>query len=147
MGNWKERKSTSDLTVLGDDEGHVRNVGGLLTAVRQDTMYPSRSNYELTQRNGDVLWLAGSASLSRQLGPVDVGHFIKASFEGWGQSPNGKFKNIHVSVYEGEPTPVMLAWPGYAEMHAKPKKAATPLTVVPSVDDDFSDDDGLDMPF
>ena len=112
---WTKRDPVSNLVVLGDDEGQVRKVGGLLAAVTQDQQYPSRNNYELVQKDGNSIVVAGSASLSRQIFPKDVGKFLKATFLGWGKSPNGKFKQIEVNIWDGEPNDEMRRWPRYDE--------------------------------
>jgi hypothetical protein len=97
-------------------------------------MYPARQNYELVQKNGDSIHLAGSASLSRQIGVTDVGHFIKCEFKGWGKAANGKFKVIEVQIWNDEPTPEMKAWPRWRECQPmlEPSKKAKP-------DDSFED--------
>lgn len=118
---WNKREPVSNLVILGDDEGNVKKVGGLLAAVTQDSMYPNRHNYELVQKNGDSINLAGSASLSRQIAPGDVGKFLKAEFIGWGKSANGKFKQIVVYLWDGEPNEEMRKWPRFAEFHGNGK--------------------------
>ena len=130
---WNKREPASNLVILGDDEGNVASVSGLLVAVTQDTMYPNRMNYELVQRSGDSLHLAGSASLGRQIGPHDVGKFVKCAFAGWGKSANGKFKQIEVNVWEGDPTEAMKSWPRYGEPH-KPAAHATPAAKHPKAE-------------
>ena len=109
------------------------------------------------QRNGDSVWLAGSASIGRQVFPADVGKFVKAAFKGWGTSANGKFKDIEVLIFDGEPTAEMKKWPRWAEVNAAPKakKDAKPEAEAapPPTDDDFSDfpeavdDEPSDLPF
>lgn len=147
---WKKRDPVSNLVILGDDEGQVRMVGGLLAAVTQDQQYPSRSNYELIQKDGNSVVVAGSASLGRQIFPRDVGKFLKAQFLGWGKSANGKFKQIEVNVWDGEPTEDMRKWPHYGEFanEAKPRQEGKA-----AADEDFSDfpaalrDEDDDLPF
>ena len=151
MSGWTKREPVSNLVILGDDEGCTTKVQGLLAALTQDTMYPNRSNYELVQKNGESIHLAGSASLSRQIGPADVGKFVRCEFKGWGKAANGKFKMIEVNIYEGEPTDALKAWPRWVELNspkpkaekAKPEPAkATPTTAT----DDFSDFPGATNP-
>jgi hypothetical protein len=146
---WTKREPVGNLVVLGDDEGQVEKVGGLLAALTQDTMYPGRNNYELVQRNGESVTLAGCASLSRQIGLTDIGHFIKCQFKGWGKSANGKFKDIEVLIWNDEPTAEMRAWPRYAEvqpeLEPKKKKAKKDEAM-----DDFPaalNDSSDDLPF
>lgn len=140
--SWTKREPVSNLIVLGDDEGNVRKVGGLLAAVTQDSMYPNRSNYEIVQKNGDSIILAGSASLGRQIAPGDVGKFVKAEFLGWGKAANGKFKQIEVFLWEGEHNEDMKKWPRFAEFHGNGKKAAPKAG---AKDESFSDfPDALD---
>lgn len=151
---WTKRDPVSNLVVLGDDEGNVRRVSGLLASVKQDTMYPNRHNYEIVKKDGDSLMLAGSASLSRQIAPSDVGKFLKAEFTGWGKSANGKFKIIDVQLWEGAPTPEMKVWPRWDELSGN-GKAATPKATkqAPATEsmDDFpaalEDEDSDDLPF
>jgi hypothetical protein len=120
---WSKREAVSNLVVLGDDEGTVKKVGGLLAAVNQDTVYAGRMNYELVQKNGESIMLAGSASLGRQIGPTDVGKFLKAEFIGWGKSANGKFKEIAVYIWDGEPNDDMKKWPRFAEFQKNGARA------------------------
>jgi len=145
---WNKREPVSNLVVLGDDEGNVAKAAGLLVAVTQDTMYPNRSNYELVQQNGDSLLLAGSASLGRQIGPHDVGKFVKCRFLGWGKAAAGKFKQIEVLIWEGDVSDAMRKWPRFGE----PAKAAHAPTPAPANGPGFDDvpgalgdseDDGL----
>jgi hypothetical protein len=134
---WKKREAVTDLVILGDDEGNVKKVGGLLAAVTQDKLYPANMNYELVQKNGESIVVAGSASLSRQISPTeDVGKFLKAEFMGWGNSRNGKFKEIDVLVWEDEPTDEMKKWPRWAEL----QKDGSPVADEPPISDDPDDD-------
>ncbi len=138
---WSKREPVSNLVVLGDDEGQVKKVGGLLASVKQDAQYPSRSNYELIQKDGESIMLAGSASIGRQLFPGDIGRFVKLTFMGWGSSKNGKFKEIEVNVFDGEPTDDMKKWPRYAELSRKPKGESADGDPGPTdTGDDFDDD-------
>lgn len=145
---WNKREPTSNLVVLGDEEGNKKKVGGLLIGCPKDRLYPDKTNYELVQQNGEVQVLSGSASLRNQLGESDIGKFVKCEFTGWGKSANGKYKAIDVNVWDGELNEVMKKWPRYDEFsNGKPKaKAAAPAT-----DDDFPGDnpadDDDDLPF
>jgi hypothetical protein len=145
---WSKRDPVSNLIILGDDEGQVRKVAGLLASVRQDQQYPARQNYELVQKDGESHWLAGSASLSRQLFPGDVGKFVKCVFTGWGKSANGKFKQIEVQVFDGEPTDEMKKWPRYTQVS---KKAAadggTPPVGDPPEEVPVDEEEDDDLPF
>lgn len=148
---WNKREPVSNLVILGDADENATKASGLLARVVPDTVYKERNNYELVQKNGESVMLAGSASLSRQIGQTDVGHFIKATFKGWGKSANGKFKDIEVLIYEGEPTPDMKAWPRWKELNSKspkPGKSAPveedetpPEEHIPDLDEDD------DLPF
>lgn len=149
--SWGKREPTSNLVILGDDEGCVKRVGGLLVRMIQDQQYPQRQNYEIVQKNGESIMVAGSASLSRQIFPADVGKFLKAEFTGWGKSPNGKFKQIEVNVWEGDLNDDMKKWPRIGEFtNGKPPVAAKAAA---KRDDDFSDfpealdDADSDLPF
>lgn len=156
---WAKREAVTNLVMLGDAEGHRKKVGGLLVGTPRDRMYPDKMNYELAQKDGEVLVLSGSANLSRQLNESDVGKFVKCEFTGWGRSANGKYKVIDVNVWDGEVTPDMKKWPLYAETHAKlaaPAKtngATKHAAPAPSEvdDDDFntqtSPDADDDLPF
>ena len=147
-----KREPGSDLIILGDDEGQAHRVGGLLASTRQDNMYPSRLNYELVQKSGDSVWVAGSASLGRQLGPADVGRFVKCTFEGWGKSANGKFKIIEVLVSDDNLPPELLRWPRYEEIQRK-VKTAQPYGELPPLDEtqrdvnELEEDDDDSLPF
>lgn len=145
-----KREAVTDLIVLGDDEGQVKKAGGLLAATRQDTMYPSRLNYELVQKNGESKWLAGSASLGRQLGPEDVGRFIKCTFKGWGRSGSGKFKEIEVLVSDDDLPEELLNWPRYDEIQRKKNSLVDepPLDETQKDTVEFeNDDDDSELPF
>jgi len=148
---WTKREPVSNLVVFGDDEGQVKKAWGLLVQLTQDTMYPARNNYELVQKNGESITLAGCASLSRQIGVTDVGHFVKCEFKGWGHSANGKFKDIEVFIWNDEPTAEMKAWPRWRESQPslEPAKKGAAVKKDEAFDDfptklDESDDD---LPF
>lgn len=150
MGWTKQESVASNLVTLGDDDGHVKKVGGLLAAIKQDPN-PKYKNplYELVQKDGSSVLLAGSASLSRQIHDDHVGKFLKAEFTGWGTSPNGKFKAIDVYVWTDEPTAEMKKWPRWAELNA-PKVSAK--ATAEKIRDDFDDpplseEPGDDLPF
>jgi hypothetical protein len=149
---WTKREPVSNLVVLGDDDGQVKKVGGLLASLKQDTMYPARNNYELVQKDGSSLWLAGSASIGRQVGPTDVGKFLKCEFMGWGSSKNGKFKEIDVVIWDGEPTDDMKKWPRWKEVAAKAangngaSKGEQPPAHTDADHEEDEGDDG-DLPF
>jgi hypothetical protein len=66
-----------------------------------------------------------------------VGKFLKAEFMGWGNSRNGKFKEIDVLVWEDEPTEEMKNWPRWAEI----QRDGSPIDEPPTPDD--PDDDSL----
>lgn len=137
---WAKREAVTNLVVLGDGEDHKRRVGGLLIGVPHDRMYPEKVNYELVQKDGEVIILSGSASLGRQINEHDVGKFVKCEFTGWGKSANGKFKVIDVNVWEGEPTEDMKKWPRYAEFQAAVKQNGKKAAPAPAPkDDDFDD--------
>ena len=144
---WNKREPVSNLVVLGDDENCAQKAGGLLAAMTQDTMYPQRSNYELVQKSGESIFLAGSASLSRQIGVTDIGHFVKCEFKGWGKAAQGKFKMVEVFIWNDEPTADMKKWPRWAELQPggmekpKAKVKKEELDDVPAALDE--DDDEL----
>jgi hypothetical protein len=146
---WAKREAVTNLVMLGDGEGQRKKIGGLLVGAPRDRMYPDKVNYELVQRDGEVLLLSGSASLARQLGEADIGKFVKCEFTGWGKSPNGKFKAIDVYVFEGDVTPEMKQWPRYGESNGGKAK---PVPANNATADDFSDFDDTsagdeDLPF
>lgn len=139
---WTTREPVSNLTQLGDGQGQVQKVAGLLASVKPDPN-PKYKNevYEVVQKNGESLNLAGSASLSRQINEADVGHFIKCEFKGWGNSPNGKFKDIEVQILEGDVPENMKAWPRWKELNGGfTKPAGTPAPVSEDADDPFADE-------
>lgn len=134
--SWEKREPVSNLVVLGDGEGNVKRVGGLLFSVVADGKYPDRNNYRLVQQDGTVLTLAGSASLNNQIHAADVGRFVKCEFMGWGKSANGRFKDINVLVWTGEPNDAMKAWPKYDEAQ---KNADTKPAPAPAPAPDYED--------
>jgi hypothetical protein len=144
---WSKREAVNDnLVILGDKPENKRKASGLLASVKPDRTYQDNFNYELVQKDGSSIILAGSASINRMLHADDIGKFVRAEFTGWGSSPNGKFKQIDVQVYEGEATPEMKAWPRWAELQNGNGKVATK----PSDDElsgGFSDDEDDDLPF
>lgn len=149
---WTKREAVTNLAVLGDEEGNKKKIGGLLIGCPRDRMYPDKTNYELVQKDGEVVVLSGSASLRNQLGEADVGKFVKCEFTGWGKSPNGKYKVIEVFVFDGEPTDDMKKWPRYGEFtNGNGKKAATKAAAPAQADDDdfpgALQDDTDDLPF
>ena len=141
---WSKREVSANLVILGDAEGNVKSVGGLLAGISPDPRYPDNRRYELVQKDGSSKSLAGSASINSQLGVGDVGKFVKLAFTGWGHSANGRFKEISVEVFEGEATDDMKKWPRWSEFQngakAKVKASAEPLPPEPSGEDD-------DLPF
>jgi hypothetical protein len=132
---WTKREVEGDLVILGDAEGHVKQAGGLLVAIKPDPMYPNNRRYTLVRENGEEFVVPGSASINRQLSPNDVGHFIKLEFVGWGKSANGKFKEIAVHVWDGAPNERMAKWPRYDEFKNGGKNGSPP----PAVRDEFED--------
>lgn len=143
---WSKREVSANLVILGDAEGQVTKVGGLLAGVVPDPRYPDNRRYELVQKDATSKVVAGSASINSQLGPADVGKFVKLTFEGWGKSANGRFKEITVEVYEGEATGEMKSWPRFAELQDghRSKKAASAVPDPEPPDEDETDDD---LPF
>jgi hypothetical protein len=152
--SWGKREVNENYVALGDDEGQVKKVGGILVRLVPNTMFDKKIDYEFVDKDGDLALLSGSASLSRQLSHADCGKFFKAEFEGWGKSANGKFKQIAVYVWDGEPTDGMKQWPGFGKYYGKAQqengatkgaKKSDPLDEVPeSLDHDDNDDD---LPF
>ena len=140
---WNKREPTGDLVVLGNDEAQVEKIAGLLASTRQDSRYPSRLNYELVQKDGNSLWLAGSASLGGQIAPGDIGAFIACRFLGWGTSRNGKFKEIDVRVWTDDPPP--KGWEVLGE-RAESLRGGNPVVKLEDepAEDDSADDD---LPF
>jgi len=145
--SWTKREVSANLVILGDAEGQVRKVGGLLAAIMPDPRYPDNRRYELVQKDGTSKTVAGSASINSQLGVGDAGKFVKLTFEGWGKSANGRFKEITVEVFEGEPTPEMLAWPRYKEVQDSQKRRPAGKAEPPPVEEPPIDDLDDDLPF
>ena len=144
---WEKREAVTDLTILGNaEESHVKKVGGLLASIKPDRRYPADPergkkgnwHYELVQKNGESITVPGSASINSQLGPDDVGRFVRMEFLGWGNSPNGKFKQIDVMVWTAEPNEDMKAWPRFAEFYGNGKGAEQPP--VSEAEEDPDDD-------
>lgn len=147
---WSKREVSANLVILGDAEGQVRKVGGLLAAVTPDPRYPDNRRYELVQKDATSKIVAGSASVNSQLGPGDVGKFVKLSFEGWGKSANGRFKTITVEVYEGEASGEMKSWPRFGELQDghTPTRTAPVAAQEPPIPEQATGDDDLDsLPF
>jgi hypothetical protein len=143
---WAKRESVNeDLVILGDAPKNKKKAFGLLASVKPDRTYKDNFNYELVQKDGTSVILAGSASINRMIAEEDIGKFVRAEFTGWGSSPNGKFKQIDVQVWEGEVTPEMRAWPRWAEFNNGAKKGTAPS----SESDDFATalDEDDDLPF
>ncbi len=132
---WNKREPVTNLVVLGDEDGHKKKVSGLLIGCPKDRMYPEKTNYEIVQQDGEVLVLSGSASLRNQIGDADVGHFLKCEFKGWGKSPNGKYKDIEVNVWEGEPNDAMKKWPRFGEFNGARKATAAAKRTEPDADE------------
>jgi hypothetical protein len=157
MTGWTKREAVTNLVILGDGEGQQTKASGLLVAINPDRGYPDKMNYTIVRKDGEEITLSGSASLARQIGPADVGHFIKCEFTGWGKSPNGKFKAIDVFIFDGEPTDDMKKWPRFQEFQtAKTNGAKAPEKKVAPVGGGFEDFDEVtggaqdtddDMPF
>ena len=142
---WTKREVSSNLVIIGDAEGQVRKVGGLLASITPDPRYPDNKRYELVQQDGTVKTLAGSASINSTVGVGDIGKFMKCTFLGWEPGKNGRFKNIQVDVYEGDPTPDMKKWPRFAELHGKAKAQVAPNGGEPEPEPPVEEDD--DLPF
>ena len=145
---WAKRESVNeDLVILGDKPENKKKAAGLLASVKPDRQFPDNFNYELVQKDGSTITLAGSASINRTLSAADVGKFVRAEFMGWGASPNGKFKQIEVQVWEGEITEEMKKWPRWSELQNGSERPAS----VKRNDDDFESkvaaDDDDDLPF
>jgi hypothetical protein len=143
---WTKREVDKDLVILGDGEGNVTRVSGLLASVTPDQRYPDNKRFALVQKDGSVKSVAGSAAINGQLYPSDVGKFVKLTFDGWGHSGNGKFKKINVEVYEGEATPEMQAWPRFKELQWKAAAAAGSKDEPPPPDPSSAPDES-DLPF
>jgi hypothetical protein len=114
--SWGKREVNNNFVALGDGEGDVLN----------NHFDKPKMDYEFINKAGETVLLSGSASLARQISADDMGKFFKAEFEGWGKSANGKFKQISVYIWDGEPNDAMQAWPRFAEFYGK--KPAAPTT-------------------
>ncbi len=144
---WTKREPVSNLTQLGDGQGQVQKVAGLLASVKPDPNPKYKNDvYEIVQKNGESINLAGSASLTRQINEADVGHFIKCEFKGWGNSPNGKFKDIEVQIFEGDATPEMKLWPRWKELNGQFTKPTAGSSHEPD-DAESQDAEDSDLPF
>jgi hypothetical protein len=150
--SWGKREVNNNFVALGDEDGQVAKVGGILVRLVKNTHFENKTDYEFVGKDGELTLLSGSASLARQLSESDVGKFFKAEFEGWGKSANGKFKQIAVYVWDGEPNDAMKAWPRFKDFYGK--RPTTVYGKPQPKDDDFEtapaglDRDGDDdLPF
>ena len=116
---WETRTAQGNLVVLGDEEDQATKAGGLLASVTPDPQYEGNKRFELVQKDGESNIIAGCAAINRGINEGDVGKFVKLEFIGWGKSGRGKFKQIDVQVWDGEPTAKMKKWPRYDELNAK----------------------------
>ena len=93
-------RNAGDLIVLGDDatKGQRSGAAGVLRGIRDDPRYKGRKQYTLAGPGNKEVTLAGAAAIDARLGGDDVRHFCTFHFTGWGNSPNGKYKAIHVAV-------------------------------------------------
>lgn len=149
---WTKREVASNLVILGDEEGNVQKAGGLLAAITPDSAYDGNYHYELVQKDGKSINVAGSASINRTVRDKDIGKFIKFEFHGWGKSARGKFKQIEVNIWEDEPTEDMKKWPRYAELQQNGKqKVQAAAEQARDEFDGFGDgpppEDDSDLPF
>jgi hypothetical protein len=154
-----KREVAENFVSLGEGEGDVKQVGGILTRFVENKHFDKpKTDYEFIDKNGELQVLSGSASLARQIHGEDLGKFFKATFEGWGKSANGKFKQIAVFIWEGELNDAMKAWPKLDQYYGKrpatialvgrvaPKPAATTgFDEVPEPIQQGQEDD--DLPF
>lgn len=146
---WKERNMESAVG-LGDDKakGQRTKVGGLLAAVRESD---TGKIYTLIQKNGEELDVWGSVAIDNQVRhDADIGKFVKFEFVGWGTSKRGmKFKEIVVSVWDGEPTSEMRKWPRYEEIQQQVRAGDRPQVDngPPHTDDDDPGEPEDDLPF
>jgi hypothetical protein len=138
-----KREVAENFVSLGEGEGDVRQVGGILTRFVENKHFDKpKTDYEFIDKNGELQVLSGSASLARQIHSEDLGKFFKATFEGWGKSANGKFKQIAVFIWEGELNPAMKAWPKLDQYYGKrPTTIALVGRVAPkpAATDDFDE--------
>jgi hypothetical protein len=117
---WTTRQPPDNLLTLGGKQGNIQQLGGLLAAIVPNTNPKFRNpTYEIIKKSGQRVALAGATTLTNQIGPDDVGRFIKLRYLGMAAGPNGQYKRIEVVVWEGPPTPEMAEWPGYAELQAQ----------------------------
>jgi len=113
-----KRTVAENFISLGDGEGDVKSVGGILTKFVENRQFAKpKTDYEFVDKDGKLQVLSGSASLARQIHADDMGKFFKATFEGWGKSNNGNFKQIAVYIWDGEPTEVMKQWPKFDQYY------------------------------
>lgn len=141
-----KREVAENFISLGDGEGDAQQVGGILTRFVPNSHFSKpKTDYEFIDKAGATQLLSGSASLSRKIHAEDIGKFFKATFLGWKNSANGKYKDIDIAVWDGEPTEVMKAWPKFAQCYGK--SSPLPVTAVaakfaqptPPPKDDFED--------
>lgn len=143
---WTEREAGA-VVVLGDGEGQVRRVAGLLASVKQDPRYPDNRRFELVQKDGTSKYLAGFTALNSQLGQADVGHFVKIEFVGWEGQGGNRWKKPKVEVYEGEPTAEMRSYPRWRELNEAPKRQNVPVPNDEDVPPEELEQPDDDLPF
>jgi hypothetical protein len=142
--SWGKREVVDNFITLGESEGDVTKVGGILTRFVENRHFTQpKTDYEFMGKDGKLAVLSGSASLARQIHAEDIGKFFKAEFDGWGSSANGKFKKIAVYIWDGEPNDAMRAWPEFERYYGKqPAKNGSPpvaKAAAKSGPDDFDD--------
>ena len=148
--SWEKRETTEGVGI-GDGENQRKEAGGLLAAIKTVEGHDSSFLvYEFVQQDGETLGVFGSASIDSRLGNVDIGKFIKLTFEGWGVSKNNrKFKQIDVAVWDEEKDgllEVMKTWPRLQEIRGNVSKAAM-VEALDNPPDALTKDDESDLPF
>ena len=95
---WIERRGSGAILVMGDEPGQLQEVEGVLRARRPSERYQGQYLYEIEKADGEHVTVAGTGAINARLIEHDVGKLVKLSFQGWGKSANGNFKDIRVLV-------------------------------------------------
>lgn len=116
-----ESRSNDDLFVLGEPrDGQHEKVQGLLIKIEEDRKYEGNYKYHFEQRNGDVLIVPGSTTMNRQIGPQDIGLFMRIKYLGTEKGRNGRFKTFDIQAYTGTDfTEGMREYPSFRRMQEK----------------------------
>ena len=97
---------TGNLIVLGEKDGQVQSIGGVLKEIRPDRKYEGRSQYVLATPEGEKT-VAGCATLTNKIDESFIGFLLTFRYDGTGTTETGQsFKRVKVEKskqpYHGE---------------------------------------------